>query len=74
MVFVAIIAYCTIMAVGLSAVWIFMHHDPKQYKKLTDMDNQRRALAKKIIEEHANSDWWTQRKFKSHIRKGGTSL
>lgn len=69
-----ILVFALIAAVGLPLVWVIAHYDHGKHKRLIALENQRRAIARQIVEEHSEADWLTRWLFKRYLRKGGNSL
>lgn len=70
----ACLVFALIAIIGLPLIWVVGNFSPRQYKKLVDLENQRRMIAHQIVCEHAESDWLTRMLFRRYLKKGGGFL
>jgi hypothetical protein len=74
MAILAILATVLTCIVLLPIAWVVCNFSPGKYKRLKDLENQRRALAYQIARETHESDWLTKLLFRRYLKKGGDFL
>lgn len=73
----AILAVCVtvlVLIVLCPIIWVAAFYEPKKYKKLIDLENQRRQIAREIVDTASSADWLTKWRFKRYLKKGGGFL
>lgn len=68
--FFACLVVVAILIIGLPIVWVIAHYQPRTYKKLVDLEDERRRIAREMVETVSTADWLTKWRFKRYIRKG----